>query len=292
MVFCMKIVYTNKYHTTFCAFRKGRETSFFMYGAILGDIAGSRFEFSKPDGFHYQKVDLFANSCFYTDDTVMTIATKYAIIKGISYARAYNIFGKKYPKVGYGTMFKQWLDNGSQKGYNSYGNGSAMRVSFIGRHFKTLEQVEKEAGKSAICTHNHPEGIRGAVAAAGCTFLAANGYSKKEIRLYASKQCGYDLHKPLFMRRPFSKFDISCQGSLPLALVCFLESKSWEECIRNVFSITCDTDTIGCIAGGIADAFYGGTGFDEDKLLRRYLVKPDAYGRLDTFLYDWAKMPD
>lgn len=271
---------------------KGRETSFFMYGAILGDIAGSRFEFSKPDSFRHQDVELFAKGCFYTDDTVMTVATKYAIKKGVPYAKAYGLFGKKYPKVGYGTMFKRWLDTCSEKGYNSFGNGAAMRVSYIGHHFQTLEEVEKEAGKSAICTHNHPEGVKGAVVTAGCIFLARNGYSKKEIRRYASRNFGYSLRKPLFLRRPFSKFDISCQGSIPLALVCFLESESWESCIRNVFSVKCDTDTIGCIAGGIADAFYGGTGFDEEALLRRYLIKPNEYGRLDTFLYDWAKMPD
>lgn len=293
VVFAGKIVYTDYgYHTTVFDSGKGREPSFFMYGAILGDIAGSRFEFSKPAGFHPRKVDLFANSCFYTDDTVMTIATKYAIKKGIPYAKAYGLFGRKYPKVGYGTMFKQWLDSCSEKGYNSFGNGAAMRVSYIGRHFRTLEEVEKEAGKSAACTHNHPEGIKGAVAAAGCTFLAYTGCSKKEIRDYASDTFGYDLRKPLFLRRPFSKFDITCQGSLPLALVCFLESHDWESCIRNVFSIKCDTDTIGCIAGGIAEAYYGKTGFDNDALLRRYLIKPNDYGRLDTFLYDWAKMPD
>ena len=293
VVFAGKIVYTDYgYHTTVFDSGKGREPSFFMYGAILGDIAGSRFEFSKPAGFHPRKVDLFANSCFYTDDTVMTIATKYAIKKGIPYAKAYGLFGRKYPKVGYGTMFKQWLDSCSEKGYNSFGNGAAMRVSYIGRHFRTLEEVEMDAGTSAACTHKHPQGIKGAVAAAGCTFLAYTGCSKKEIRDYASDTFGYDLRKPLFLRRPFSKFDITCQGSLPLALVCFLESHDWESCIRNVFSVKCDTDTIGCIAGGIAEAYYGKTGFDNDALLRRYLIKPNDYGRLDTFLYDWAKMPD
>ena len=164
-----------------------------MYGAILGDIAGSRFEFSKPHGFRYNKVELFASNCFYTDDTVMSVATKYAVQKGVPYARAYGLFGRRYPRVGYGTMFKKWLDSRSEKGYNSFGNGAAMRVSYIGRYFKTLEEVEKEAAKSAICTHNHPEGIKGAVAAAGCTFLAKNGYSKKEIRRYVQENFDYNL---------------------------------------------------------------------------------------------------
>ena len=141
-----------------------------MYGSILGDIAGSRFEFSRPDGFDSKQETLFANSCFYTDDTVMTVATKYAILKKVPYAKAYGLFGRKYPTAGYGTMFKQWLDSHSERGYFSYGNGGAMRVSFVGEYFDTLERVKEEAEKSANCTHNHPEGIKGAVATAVCVF--------------------------------------------------------------------------------------------------------------------------
>ena len=189
-----------------------------MYGAILGDIAGSRFEFSKPHGFRYNKVELFASNCFYTDDTVMSVATKYAVQKGVPYARAYGLFGRRYPRVGYGTMFKKWLDSRSEKGYNSFGNGAAMRVSYIGRYFKTLEEVEKEAAKSAICTHNHPEGIKGAVAAAGCTFLAKNGYSKKEIRRYVQENFDYNLSKPLLLRRPFPS------SILPARAACLWQS--------------------------------------------------------------------
>ena len=227
-----------------------------MYGAILGDIAGSRFEFSKPQGFDWRTVDLFGARSAYTDDTVLTVATKYAILTGTPYAKAYALFGKRYSRVGYGTMFKNWLNSGSQKGYNSYGNGSAMRVSYIGWHFDTLEAVEGQAARSSTCTHDHPEGIRAAQATA--------------------------------FYRPFGKFDDTAMGTMPLAIRCFLESEDWESCIRNVFSIKCDTDTVACIAGGIADAFYGGTGQDEEALLKRFLVKPDENGRFDKFLYQWA----
>ena len=218
----------------------------------------------------------------------MTIATKYAVLKGVPYAKAYGVFGRKYPNVGYGTMFKRWIDSYCERGYNSYGNGSAMRVSFIGEHFVTLKKVEDEAQKSALCTHNHPEGVKGAQVIAGCGYLAKNGASKKEIKSYVQKKFGYSLNKRLSFYRAFSRFDMSCQKSVPLALQCFLESDSWEECIRNVFSVRCDTDTIGAIAGGIADAYFHGTGFDEDALLRQFLIKPNKFGTMDPFLYQWA----
>ena len=121
-----------------------------MYGAILGDIAGSKYEFSRPQNFDPWKIKIFSNDCFFTDDTVMTVATKYAVLKQVPYGKAYGVFGRKYPNVGYGTMFKRWIDGYCERGYNSFGNGSAMRVSFIGEHFGTLEQVEEEAEKSAV----------------------------------------------------------------------------------------------------------------------------------------------
>lgn len=259
-----------------------------MYGSILGDIVGSRFEFSKPKGFRASKVPLFAENCFFTDDSVMTIATRYALLNRVPYGRAYEKFGKRYPLAGYGTMFQSWLKSYPKQAYNSYGNGAAMRIGFLGWHFSTLEEVEKEAAKSAMCTHNHPEGIKGAVTAAGCVFLARTGASKREIRHYVQRQNGYNLNPPLVFRRPFTKFDISCQGSIPLAVRCFLESDSWESCMRNVLSVTCDTDTICCIAGAIADAYYQGTGYDELELLERYLVSVNMKGERDTFLFDWA----
>lgn len=259
-----------------------------MYGAILGDIAGSLYEFTRPEGFDWRTVELFSGPCTFTDDTVLTVATKYAVLTGLPYAKAYGDFGRRYAKVGYGNMFLNWLNNRSQKGYQSYGNGSAMRVSYIGWHFSTLEEVEEQARLSSMCTHDHPEGILAAQATAAAVFLARTGAGKKDIAQYLHKEYGYPVKKPLALYRPFGKFDVTAKGTMPLVIRCFLESEDWESCIRNVFSVVCDTDTVACIAGGIADAFYGGTGFDEDALLRRYLIKPNEQGVFDTFLYQWA----
>lgn len=264
-----------------------------MYGAILGDIAGSRFEFTRPEKFDWRSEELFGAMSKYTDDTVLAVATKYAVITGVPYFRAYQRFGRRYMQAGYGPMFKSWLHSRSEKGYNSYGNGSAMRVSYIGGHFDTLEEVEREAGLSSMCTHNHPEGVRAAKATAAAVFMARTGASKAEIAYYMRRRYKYTVARPLFLYRPFGKFDVTAMGTMPLALRCFLESEDWESCIRNVYSVRCDTDTVGCIAGGIADAFYGGTGQDEDALLRRFLIRPNRVGVFDTYLYEWAvKTPE
>ena len=260
-----------------------------MYGAILGDIAGSRFEFTRPSDFNWKTVELFGGMCTYTDDTVLTVATKYAVLNGLPYAKAYGLFGRRYIHVGYGNMFLNWLNAHSEKGYGSYGNGSAMRVCFIGEHFDTLEQVEREAEASSLCTHSHPEGIKAAKATAAAVYLARTGASKREIAGYLHKTYGYAVRKPLAFYRPRGRFDVTAMGTMPLAIRCFLESEDWESCIRNVFSVVCDTDTVACIAGSMADAFYGGTGLDEDALLQRFLIKPNDLGIFDTFLYEWAE---
>ena len=246
-----------------------------MYGAILGDIAGSRFEFSRPQNFDWKTTDFFGGMSTYTD------------------AKAYSLFGKRYSRVGYGTMFKNWLNSSSQKGYNSFGNGAAMRVSYIGWHYPTLEEVGDQAVFSALVTHNHPEGVKAAQATAEAVFLARTGSTKKEIVRHLHKKFGYVINTPLFLYRPFGKFDDTAMGSMPLAIRCFVESEDWQSCIRNVFSVKCDTDTVACIAGGIADAYYGGTGLEEDTLLKRFLIKPNERGEFDTFLYEWAtKTPE
>lgn len=264
-----------------------------MYGAILGDIAGSRFEFTRPEKFDWRTEELFGAMSKYTDDTVLTVATKYAVLTDTPYFMAYRQFGRKYMQAGYGPMFKNWLHAQSDRGYNSFGNGSAMRVSYIGWHFGSLEEVEREAALSSCCTHDHPEGIKAAQATAAAVYMARTGASKKEIAYYIHKKYKYAVARPLFTFRPFGKFDVSAMGTMPLALCCFFQSEDWESCIRNVYSVRCDTDTVGCIAGGIADAFYGGTGFDEDALLRRFLIRPNRVGVFETHLYDWTvKTPE
>ncbi len=259
-----------------------------MYGAILGDIAGSRIEFSKPQNFDHRTAPLFVGGCRYTDDSVLTIATKYAVLNNIEFSKAYSMFGNKYKKAGYGDLFLQWLHNNSRRGYNSYGNGSAMRVSFIGNHYNTLEEVHAKAELSSICTHDHERGISAAKATAGMIFLAKNGYTKNDIKKYLKKNYHYKTNLPLLLYKPRAKFDSTADGTMPVAIRCFLESESWESCIRNAFSIKCDTDTVCCIAGGIAQAFYGKTGMDDIKLLEHFLVRPDERGNLDRFLFEWA----
>lgn len=254
----------------------------------MGDIAGSRIEFCRPTGFDHKNAELFTGACFYTDDTVLTIATKFAIYNNMPYAKAYGKIGRRYRTVGYGTLFQNWLDGHCQRGYGSYGNGAAMRVSFIGEHFKTLEEVERQAELSAVCTHNHELGIKAAKATAAAVFLGKQGYTKRDLVKYLKKHYDYKLNWPLAFYKPFGKFDPTAEATMPVVFRCFLESDSWEECIRNAFSIKCDTDTVGCIAGGIAEAFFGSTGMDNDGLLKRYLVKPDDFGIFDTFLYEWA----
>ena len=178
------------------------------------------------------------------------------------------------PWVGYGTMFKNWLNAHSEKGYNSYGNGSAMRVSFIGQYFDTPEEVEEQARISSLCTHNHVQGQKAAMATAAAVFMARTGASKKRLQAISGKEYGYTVRKPLMFYRPFGKFDVTAMGTMPLCYpFAFWKVKIGKSCIRNVFSVKCDTDTVACIAGGMADAYYGGTGLEEEALLRRFLIK-------------------
>lgn len=227
-----------------------------MYGAILGDIAGSRFEFSKPQGFDWRTADLFGAMSAFTDDTVLTVATKYAVLTGTPYAKAYALFGRRYSRVGYGTLFKNWLNTGSQKGYNSFGNGSAMRVSPVGWAFETLEETLNAAKQSAEVTHNHPEGIKGAQAMASAVYLARTGKSKREIKEYIESAFGYDLNRTCDDIRPDYRFDVTCQGSVPESIIAFLEGADYESTIRLAISLGGDADTMAAIAGGIAEAYY------------------------------------
>jgi len=249
-----------------------------IIGAILGDIAGSQYEFDgmRPYRLDWKNCDIFTKRCFFTDDTVMTLATKYAIQEGILFERAYRFFGKKYPDAGYGGMFHQWLTYPDMPAYNSLGNGSAMRCSFIGEYFDSEKAVQEWAKKSAECTHNHPEGIKGAVVTAMCVYMARTGASKEEIYDYVRFHYPADLYdygveRELDTYRDTYRWDVTCPGSVPVAIRCFLESEDYESFIRNVFSLRCDMDTLCAIGGGIAEEFYHGTGFDDKRLLKKYL---------------------
>ncbi len=224
-----------------------------MLGAIIGDVIGSRFEW---DNVKSKQFDLFNPRCRFTDDSVLTIAVADAILNSKSYQDAILEYGKRYPGVGYGGRFKEWLRMDDPQPYNSWGNGSAMRVSPVGWAFNTEAEVMNAARLSAIVTHNHPEGVKGAQAVAMCIFLARNGKSKQEIKEYVELVFEYNLNERLDDIRFVYKFDVSCQGSVPESIIAFLESTDFEDAIRNAISIGGDSDTIACIAGAIAEAFY------------------------------------
>ncbi|MEW6490879.1 MAG: ADP-ribosylglycohydrolase family protein [Thermodesulfobacteriota bacterium] len=226
-----------------------------MIGAIAGDIIGSAYEFAptKREDF-----PLFGDLSTFTDDTVLTVATADALLGGRDYAEVYRAWGCRYPDQSYGSLFRQWLRADDPRPYGSYGNGSAMRVSPLGWAFDTLDEVLVEATRSAAVTHGHPEGIRGARAAAGCVFLARRGASKEELRRFIEETIGYRLDRTLAQIRPGYRFDETCQGSVPEAVTAFLESGSYEDAVRKAVSLGGDADTQAAISGGIAEAFYGG----------------------------------
>ncbi len=227
-----------------------------MYGAIAGDIVGSVYE-GWGRRIKTTEFPLFSLRSRFTDDTVMTVATAYSLLYQAGYAAAYKDFGRRYRNAGYGGTFRQWLDAPDSQPYNSWGNGSAMRVSPVGMAGSTPEAVLDEARRSAEVTHNHPEGVKGAQAVALAVFLARTGASKVEIKTEIQTRFGYDLRPTLAEIRPHYDFDVSCQGSVPPAITAFLESEDVESAIRNAVSLGGDSDTLACIAGGIAEACYG-----------------------------------
>ncbi len=225
-----------------------------MLGAIAGDIIGSVYE---HDAIRTRDFPLFDARCRFTDDTVLSVAVADAILSGAPYQDALRKYGRRYPNAGYGASFNRWLHSSDPLPYNSWGNGSAMRVSPVGFAFSTEDEVLRQARLSAEVTHNHPEGIKGAQATALAVFLARTGQDKAAIKDQITQRFGYDLERSLDSIRPTYVFDVSCQGSVPEALIAFLESHSCEDAIRNAISLGGDSDTQACIAGGIAEAFYG-----------------------------------
>ena len=236
-----------------------------MYGAILGDIIGSPFEFDRGD--KTKNFDLFSEGCDFTDDSVMTIAVGEALlvvgseatVKEIEDAVASNMqdWGKRYPHAGYGGSFRHWLKENKPKPYGSYGNGSAMRVSAAGWLYDSIERTREVARATANVTHNHPEGIKGAEATASAIYMARKESSKEEIKEYIEREFHYNLDRTLDEIRPGYHMDETCQRTVPEAIIAFLESKDFEDAIRNAVSLGGDTDTLGAITGSIAEAFYG-----------------------------------
>ena len=226
-----------------------------LYGALGGDFVGSIYERHNIKTKDFPLID---DRCRLTDDSILTMATADAICSKIDYAICYHRWGNQHPHRGYGGRFRTWLATPEDQlvPYNSFGNGSAMRVSPVGFAFQTVDDVLDEAEKSASATHNHDEGIRGAQATALAVFLAKQGQNKESIKKEIEYHFGYDLSICLDTIRPTYSFDVSCQGTVPVALRAFLESWCYEDAIRNAISVGGDSDTIAAIAGGIAVAYY------------------------------------
>ena len=248
-----------------------------MLGAIFGDIVGSAYEWDNTNDYYFP---LLSYDSAPTDDSCMTLAVAKALMESYgadddtiraAVVREMQAMGKKYPRAGYGGMFFKWLMSANPQPYNSFGNGSAMRVSSVGWICQTLEETLHVAALTAEVTHNHPEGIKGAQAIASAIFLARNGATKEDIKVYIANTFGYNLSRTLDQIRPGYSFDVSCQGSCPEAIIAFLEGENYEDVIRKAVSLGGDSDTIGCMAGAIAEAYYG---MPEE-------LKKAAWGRLD-----------
>ncbi|HRX63308.1 MAG TPA: ADP-ribosylglycohydrolase family protein [Candidatus Competibacter sp.] len=226
-----------------------------MMGAIAGDIVGSVYEHHP---IKTKDFPLFQPGSRFTDDSVLTVAVANAILTGCPYRDAVLKWGRRYPDAGYGGTFARWLQADDPAPYHSWGNGSAMRVGPVGWAFDTEEEVLRQAQMTAEITHDHPEGIKGAQATALAVYLARTGADKAMIRTRIESQFGYDLARTVESIRLNYEFDVSCQGTVPEALIAFLDAESYEDAVRNAVSLGGDADTLACIAGAVAEAFYGG----------------------------------
>jgi ADP-ribosylglycohydrolase len=226
-----------------------------MIGAIAGDIIGSVYEFHN---IKTSKFPLFSPGCRFTDDSVLTIALADSILSGVDYIENLKRYYALYPDAGFGGNFKRWAASPDRTPYNSFGNGAAMRISPVGFAFSSLDETITQAEKYTAVTHNHPEGIKGACAAAAAIFLARTGQSKDQIRTYIETTFGYDLQRTIAEIRPAYRYEISCQKTVPEAVIAFLDSTDYESAVRLAVSLGGDSDTLACITGGIAQAFYGG----------------------------------
>ena len=225
-----------------------------MIGAIAGDMVGSTREFH---GVKTTDFPLLPEGSRFTDDTVLTVATAFSLMTDGDHAANYRLFGRLYPLAGYGQRFRDWLQAPRPEPYNSWGNGSAMRVSPVGFLLDEEEDVLTEAARTAAVTHDHPEGVKGAQAVALGVWLARRGADRETIKGELAGRFGYDLDRATGDIRPGYAFDVSCRGSVPEAVICFLEADDWETAVRLAVSLGGDADTQACIAGGLAQAAWG-----------------------------------
>lgn len=253
-----------------------------MLGSICGDFIGSVYESNPLKSVKFQ---LVTPRNHFTDDTVLTMAVARAILLGSGshdYARCILEFAREFPNAGYGGNFARWMRSQRPRPYGSWGNGSAMRVSPVGMAFETEEDVLTQAQASAEVTHNHPEGVKGAQAVALGVFMARKGRSKEEIKKEIESRFDYDLDRKLDEIRPGYTFNISCQKTVPESIIAFLESTDYESTVRNAVSLGGDSDTMACMAGGIAEAFYGGIPKELEDTMRDKLPK-EFVGIIDKF---------
>jgi ADP-ribosylglycohydrolase len=250
-----------------------------MIGAVAGDIIGSVYEYRR---IKTKDFPLFQPRCHFTDDTVLTVAVAQAILTDGDYRKAVLEFGRRYPDAGYGGSFAGWLMSKDPKPYGSWGNGAAMRVSPVGFAFDTDSDVLREAARTAEFTHNHPEGIKGAQATALAVYLARTARDKEQMRAEVMSRFGYDLNRTVDLIRPNYGFDESCQRTVPEAIIAFLDSESYEDAVRNAVSLGGDSDTLACITGGIAEAFYGPVA-PEIRQKVQGILAPELWGITETF---------
>lgn len=241
-----------------------------LLGAIAGDVIGSVYEFAGQKEYEFP---LFDKRSKFTDDSLLTIAVADAILHQRSYLECIREYALAYPHSGFGGYFRRWMHSDDPRPYNSFGNGSAMRVSAVGWAFDTLEEVLSEAEQSAAVTHNHLEGIKGAQATALCIYLARTGSSREEIKQQVQARFVYDLERSLDEIRPSYKFNETCQQTVPEAIIAFLESNDYEDAVRKAISLGGDADTLAAITGSIAEAYYGGVPAEiVDEVMKRLPV--------------------
>lgn len=224
-----------------------------MLGAICGDVIGSVYE---GNNVKSKQFPLFSRKTRFTDDTVLTVAVADALLNRKYFGATIYRYSNQYPNAGFGSRFKSWMKSKHPRPYGSYGNGSAMRVSPIGYAFDSIADVMRVAEKTSNISHNHPDAIAGAQAIASAVFLAKTGSSKQDIKIFIENKFNYNLNRTLDQIRPSYKFDVSAKGSVPEAILAFLESTDYEDAIRNAISIGGDSDTIACMCGAIAEAHY------------------------------------